>query len=409
MTDDKRSAERVGGAVADMLGSWDPRMPIETRLFTDPVVHRAELERIFHGNCWHIVGHVSEFGEEGAYKLHRLGEVPLIVLRVQDGVRAFVNSCPHRGAQVVRGTRGKLGSLSASFKCIYHSWVYNAEGSASGVGRRQGYPDDFPMGEHCLPRASVALVGGVIFASLGKNPPAIDDYLGRNLVGHLNRLYGSNELQYLGVQRAIFQCNWKLYVENIYDSYHAVTLHKGFKLMRLRKAAPQIDDSNILRFGHYLSEYEVDLPDRIQLANPEIFEMRSRSDGVSSHLISNIFPASQLSQQLEVLALRCVVPRGVEATEIQFHVYGRKGDAAELREHQLWQAANFLGPQGLINLEDAAALARLQVSMRGRSREFDGRGGLRFPARRADEKAIDNFYGAYRRVVFESQSDGGAA
>jgi len=113
-----------------------------------------------------------------------------------------------------------------------------------------------------------------------------------------------------------------------------------------------------------------------------------------------------LTEQLDVLAIRSIVPKGPTATEIQFHVYAKRSDSDELRRHRMWQAANFLGPQGLINLEDAAALARVQTSLAGRSRNLDNGAGNRFPKRRADEVAIDNFYRAYFKTLFGSDDRG---
>lgn len=382
------------------------RAPLEADLFVSPEIHAAEMERVFKGPSWHIVGHAAELSQEGAYKTHRIGNVPVIVSRAEGGFHVMVNSCAHRGAQVVRGSRG-VAKTKAAFTCIYHQWVYDAKGCALGVGRRQGYAEDFPVNEFGLARAHVEVVGEVIFASLGQDPPPIREYLGQRICATLERLYAAPELKYAGVQRAVFQCNWKLYVENIYDSYHAVTLHKGFRLMSIRKPAPQLEDPSIIRYGHYLTEYQAEVPGKVDLDNPQIFEARSRHDGLSSHVVGNIFPASQFTEQLDVLAYRLVVPRGPNATEIQFHVLVRDSDSEALRAHRMWQASNFLGPQGLINLEDAAALARVQVSMHGRASSLGSTGARRFPDRRADEQAIDSFYGAYRRAMQDAPGQRG--
>lgn len=384
---------------------WPLAAPaLAPELFNDDELYRLELKRVFEGPVWHVVGHAAELPSDKDFKAHRIGEVPVIVLRNGNAFSVLVNACAHRGAQVIRGSRGSL-ARPGSFNCIYHRWAYSTDGRVQGVGRREGYAEDFQVKDFCLPRARVAVIGGVIFASLDKSPPPIEEYLGRRVIGYLERLYGATPLTYLGVQRAIFQCNWKLYIENIYDSYHAVTLHKGFRMMRLRKPAPQLEDPSIRDHGHYLSEYQADVPESTGLANPDLFETRSRTDGGGGHVIANLFPASQMTEQVDVLALRLVVPRGVEETEIQFHVFGRVDDGEAIQRHRLWQAANFIGPQGLINLEDAAALARLQTSLGGRSRNLDGLGGRRFPDRRADEKALDTFYAAYRRILLSESPE----
>jgi phenylpropionate dioxygenase-like ring-hydroxylating dioxygenase large terminal subunit len=48
--------------------------------------------------------------------------VPVLLVRGSDGVlRAFYNSCQHRGAPVVREARGSARTL----RCQYHSWTYD--------------------------------------------------------------------------------------------------------------------------------------------------------------------------------------------------------------------------------------------------------------------------------------------
>ncbi|CAM5317563.1 aromatic ring-hydroxylating oxygenase subunit alpha [Eoetvoesiella caeni] len=392
-------AQRSSSKLDCLRDSWDLGAATHAEIFQDQDVYDLEMERIFHGPSWHVVGHVCEFMVDGAYKLHRIGRTPLIVTRSDGAINILVNSCAHRGAQVVRGDRG-VADRKAAFTCIYHQWTFDLAGNTVGVGLRQGYGENFPMSDYRLARVKTAIVGGVIFASLGKNPPPIEDYLGARVVAHYERMYGSGDLVYLGVQRAVWACNWKLYVENIYDSYHAVTLHKGFRMMRIKKPAPQLEDPAIVKYGHYLSVFEAESPERTGLENPEIFEMRSRQDGLSGHVLTNVFPASQVTELVDVPTIRTLVPKSPETTEIRFNIFGREGDSPEMRRHRLWQAANFLGPQGLINLEDATALGRVQTAMQGRSRGLDNAHSVRFPERRVDEKAIDSFYRAYFDALF---------
>jgi len=395
-------------SLARLESIWQPGTPaIAPELFADDQVYQAEIEKIFRGPFWHMVGHVSEFPAVGDYKTHRIGDVPVIVLRSTETFRVVVNACAHRGAQLLTAARGSLGDTNV-LTCVYHRWEYDLDAAVVAVGRPRGYDETFQAQDYCLAQAHVAVVGGVIFASLGVSPPSIEDYLGETMMEHIKQIYESVPLNYLGVQRAVFQCNWKLYIENIYDSYHAITLHKALRLMRIKKPSPHLEDPGILRYGHYLSVYEAELPDAFGLANPELFESRTRATRATGHVISNIFPASQMNEQLDVLAIRLVVPRGPAATEIQFHVFGRETDDDEIRQHRVWQAANFVGPQGLVNLEDAAVLARVQAAMTGRNNDLGVQTGRRFPGRRKDEAAMDAFYGFYREILLNGYAPSAA-
>ena len=75
--------------------------------YTDPEVLAAERARLF-APAWHYAGHLGLVAEPGSYFTCRAGDVPVVVVRDRDGeLRAFVNVCRHRGAEVVVG-RGAL-------------------------------------------------------------------------------------------------------------------------------------------------------------------------------------------------------------------------------------------------------------------------------------------------------------
>jgi phenylpropionate dioxygenase-like ring-hydroxylating dioxygenase large terminal subunit len=64
--------------------------------------------------------------EPGSYLAFDFMGVPLIVVRGADReIRAFVNSCPHRGSQIVEGGEGTCTRL----QCPYHNWTFALDGS----------------------------------------------------------------------------------------------------------------------------------------------------------------------------------------------------------------------------------------------------------------------------------------
>ena len=47
---------------------------------------------------WHLGGMMAELQEEGDYVRHNLGTESVIMVRqADDSIKAFYNSCPHRG------------------------------------------------------------------------------------------------------------------------------------------------------------------------------------------------------------------------------------------------------------------------------------------------------------------------
>src|SRR3712207_4681676 len=112
--------ERVGGRYSGLVQEAADDFRVHTRLYTDPALFEAELERIFHQG-WVYVGHTSEVAAPGSFKTTRLGRRPILVTRDEAGVlHVLLNVCRHRGAAVCREAEGQ----AASFQCPYHGWVY---------------------------------------------------------------------------------------------------------------------------------------------------------------------------------------------------------------------------------------------------------------------------------------------
>jgi phenylpropionate dioxygenase-like ring-hydroxylating dioxygenase large terminal subunit len=83
------------------------------RWYTDPEILARERERLF-SSAWQYAGHSGELAEPGSYLTLRVGEIPLVVVRDRAGtLRAFVNVCRHRGAEVVTGS-GSCTTLSVT-------------------------------------------------------------------------------------------------------------------------------------------------------------------------------------------------------------------------------------------------------------------------------------------------------
>lgn len=80
----------------------DNRIPRE--IFTDPGLFRWEMDAVFTGPVWVLVGHDAEIPQPGDYKTLAVGAVPVIVVRGTDNqIRVLVNACAHRGARLVEG------------------------------------------------------------------------------------------------------------------------------------------------------------------------------------------------------------------------------------------------------------------------------------------------------------------
>src|SRR5688500_7420762 len=79
---------------------------VARKAFTDQQVFEAERAAIF-DRCWIYLGHGSELPKKGAFVTRSVAGRNVLFNRDAGGtVRAFLNSCPHRGATVCRERSG---------------------------------------------------------------------------------------------------------------------------------------------------------------------------------------------------------------------------------------------------------------------------------------------------------------
>jgi anthranilate 1,2-dioxygenase large subunit len=389
--------------------SEDNRVPRE--VYLDQDVYDLEMERIFNGPYWIIVGHEAEIPNAGDYKRMDVGSVPVIVLRDMEGeIRVLVNACAHRGTQLVDTEYGNL-SETKSLICIYHAWRFALNGDLLAATNADGFPVDFDKERYGLPKARVAVYKGAIFATFSDEAPDFVQHLGQVVQG-LDLALGDGKLEFLGAQKTIVEANWKIMAENIYDGYHVVALHKAFRLLNIRAAGgDQTFAEDYETSGHAWQEYRTIEPEDVPLLHDHsVLQIRTKDE--PENRIMNIWPLSVISDQVDTLAIRYMMPRGPEKTEIHYAVFARAGESDEIKMHRAVQGSNLFGPEGFISLEDQTALARVQTSAEARGENVVLRGTLkRFPPYRLlDEAGIRHFYSAYRHAMgFKLAGEGASA
>ncbi len=218
---------------------------VDRRIFSDPEIYRSELERVF-GRCWLFLAHESQIPRPGDYVTNSMAEDSVIVCRDTHGkVRAFLNTCRHRGNRICLYQQGR----AASFTCSYHGWTYNTEGKLVGVP----FLDDAYYGE--LDREQLGLVevprveiyGEWIFGCWDPKAIPLREYLG-DLCWYLDNVYLAADMGGLevlpGVQRYLDPGNWKISADNFAgDNYHVPSTHGSVFRLGMRDARPRAAQS----------------------------------------------------------------------------------------------------------------------------------------------------------------------
>jgi phenylpropionate dioxygenase-like ring-hydroxylating dioxygenase large terminal subunit len=181
-----------------------------------------ERERLF-AHAWQYAGHLGQLAEPGSYFTLRAGDVPLVVVRDREGeLRAFVNVCRHRGAEVVSGA-GPCTTL----QCHYHAWTYGLDGALRGAPRADADPD-FDRDELGLRPALVDTWGPFVFVNADAGAAPLADTLGE--LPELLRAGGIDVDALVFHSHAPYslEANWKVAVENYLECYHCQVAHPGF-------------------------------------------------------------------------------------------------------------------------------------------------------------------------------------
>src|SRR5258707_8131556 len=131
---------------------------------------------------------------------------------------------------IVRNLRGNADRLV----CLYHRWCYSSAGELTGLPFRKGLkgeggrPADFDMRAASPQKLKVETCSGMLFGTFQpERAEPLDAYLGEFGTGIIKRFL-SKPIRILGYSRQRIAGNWKLYAENLRDTYHASLLHEFF-------------------------------------------------------------------------------------------------------------------------------------------------------------------------------------
>jgi phenylpropionate dioxygenase-like ring-hydroxylating dioxygenase large terminal subunit len=206
-------------------------------VFSDPEIYQLEQRTIFRGPTWHFLGLEQQVPDAGSFILAQVGDTPVILVRDEaNEVHGLVNRCAHKGTPLVFTPSGKLPRRR--LMCIYHNWMYDLRGNLKsvafekGVGGKGGMPAEFRKEEHSLDRLRLHRIHGLVFGTFHPDTPPFEDYIGAEHVANIRRVCGTRPIEILGTYSQLLHSNWKLYMENVKDPYHASILHAFNGLMK---------------------------------------------------------------------------------------------------------------------------------------------------------------------------------
>ena len=357
---------------------------VHHRVYTDPQVFDAEMDRIF-GRTWVFVGHESEIPRPGSFKTELVGaRRPLLLVRDRAmRVHAFYNVCRHRGAKLCQDEYG----TASSFMCLYHGWTYDTDGRFLGAPLQKRMRNFDPAAQGLVEVPRLACRRGFIFASLASDGASLDDHLGR--AGHYIDMMvdrapdGEIEAAYPVKYR--YDGNWKLQLDNYADNAHAAVLHqvalgvgRANNARYYANAGANSFMERTMPHGHWVGDYRgsrgitwMDAYDDAYLAALErrVGDNRAR-ELLELDLHVLIYPNLLLHTRTN--HYRVVRPLRVDHTEVWTYPCRLKGASGRVNEHVIRYASHHTSPMGEIQVDDMQALGWVQEGMASNAIEWYG-------------------------------------
>jgi Rieske 2Fe-2S family protein len=193
-----------------------PATPLNRDFYCSQEDYQVDLEMIWYRD-WLFVGHDCEIGNVGDFLTVQVGDYPVVIVRDRDGsIKAFHNSCRHRGSRICSTVHGNAPRLT----CPYHQWTYQLDGRLMAA-RDMG--SDFDKSKYGLKPVHCASVGGYIWICLGKVAPDFE-----RIRQHIEPYFAPHKLHQTKVafeSTTVENANWKLVWENNRECYHCAANH----------------------------------------------------------------------------------------------------------------------------------------------------------------------------------------
>jgi len=198
--------------------------------YTSAEFAALEFDRLW-SRVWQVACREEEIAGVGEFCEYLIGDQSVLVVRSgPETVRAFHNTCLHRGTRLADGT-GRF--QDDCIRCRYHAWRYDLDGRLVEVVD----PDEFdPMPADVGLRAvQIGRWGGFVWVCLDPGAPPLLDYL-----DPLPALLAPYHLQRLRIRTylsTILPANWKVAVDAFNEGYHVQGTHP--------QLLPWTDDVNL--------------------------------------------------------------------------------------------------------------------------------------------------------------------
>ncbi len=221
--------------------------------YTDADFFALEQQTVFRDN-WVFAAFAHELAKVGDMLPVEIAGQPLVLVRGENGIRAFHNVCRHRGARLVESA-----GRHRKFVCPNHSWSYGLDGrllmrphyhggERHDVNRAECHPAD-------LRAVACETWHDWVFVNISASAKPFAD-----AIAPITTRLDGYDLSAIGFADRLefdLRANWKLAIENFIEPYHVFSCHPWLNdFVGMGERDPPTYDANVLLCG-----YEFGAPD----------------------------------------------------------------------------------------------------------------------------------------------------
>ncbi len=202
--------------LGQMLVREDGLVPKERYVSADFL--DLEMERLW-SRVWQVACREEEIPETGDYLEYTVGDQSVLVVRLSASeIRAYFNSCLHRGTRLASG-RGNFAD--GSIRCRYHAWRYDLDGSLTEIVDRHEFPS-IPAGLS-LGELRAERWGGFVFVNMDPDAEPLLEFL--DPLAKLLAPYHLEQMRFRTYRTTVLPANWKVVVDAFNEGYHVQGTH----------------------------------------------------------------------------------------------------------------------------------------------------------------------------------------
>ena len=194
--------------------------PIPGGRYTDPAFLALE-HRYLWQRSWLYACHADELMEAGSFLLWKRTGSPILIVRGKDNViRAFYNTCRHRGGPLVKDASGKVEGLV----CQYHGWTYGFDGWLLNLRDRRDFPS-FDTQCYALTSVRCERLGNWVFVNEDRDAPPLLDTLGE--IPAMFADIQPEQQRFVHKKTYRVKCNVKVLLDAFLEVYHLKSIHQS--------------------------------------------------------------------------------------------------------------------------------------------------------------------------------------